>query len=402
MTSERQCPNVARYEATVSTGLEDIAQREIIDKLDAKTETSKGRVFLKTDRPVKDILKLKSINNLFVIIYDARLADEEIPQDAEQLESLLMKVGDQCDWRLGLSKWKEMSNFDKCDLDEILTKNERLHAVHPSFRVSSNRHGPKHKFTSPEICSIFGHVIDMKFGWPIKMKEFDLQVYANVNENHLYVALTLTPISLACRNIVATGYTTLKAATCYALLRVAKVKLGDIVLDPMAGSGAIPVENMVAWKDTEWFSFTLCSDITENILKKSKVNMDIFSAYDRVPPSDILKSDVTIGPLRDNSIDVIISDLPFGRRHGSKFVNRTLYPKMMLEMSRITRLDVGRAVLLTQDFKNMNLASEKTKSYWHQKLCTYVKIGNLDCWIYLFYRTDKPFVDNEQRTYEET
>ena len=33
---------------------------------------------------------------------------------------------------------------------------------------------------------------------------------------------------------------------------------------------------------------------------------------------------------RDNSVDVIISDLPFGKRCGTKSDNRVLYPKTLL------------------------------------------------------------------------
>jgi len=380
----------ARYEATVSTGLEKVAQEEITQKLRAKTEISKGRVILESDKPVSEILKLKTINNLFIIIYDQIIEDSSMPQDTSQLESLLMKVGDSCNLRLGLSKWHQLSRFDRCKFDDLFLKAIELRDIQPSFRVSSNRHGKDHKFTSPEICSIFGHVIDTKYGWPIKMKNFDLELYVNFSENHLYATITLTPVTLACRNIITTGYTTLKGATCYALLRFANIESGDLVLDPMAGSGAIPVENIVAWNDEEWRSFTLCSDLTHSIISKSKINMRAVSKI-KNPPSDVMRSDVTYCPIRDGTIDVVVTDLPFGHRHGSKTANRSLYPKMMLELSRITRPVTGRAVLLTKDFRSMNLAYDATKHYWTQTLCNHVKIGNLNCWIYRYQRNSEVY-----------
>ena len=386
-----EIPKTARYEATVATGLEAIAQEEIIAKLSAKTSTLNGRVLLETDRPVEELLKLRSINNLFVIVYDGHIPEGEMPENGDQLEVLLSGVATKCDWQLGLSKWMEMSKFDRCEFDQILTKNQELRCIQPNFRVSSYRYGPEHKFTSPEICIRMGNVLDEKFGWPIKMKEFDLEVHTNISLNHIFVTLTLTPISLACRYIISAGYTTLKAATCYALLRVAKVELGDIVLDPMGGSGAIPVENMACWRDNEWFSFSLCSDILETILPKAKTNMGIFQSDNGGPPSDLLIFDVTNGALREGSIDVVVSDLPFGKRHGNKYLNRTLYPKILRDLARITRPSTGRAALLTQDFKSINLALKSNQDFWAQKLCNHVKIGNLECYIYLFNRTSEPY-----------
>ena len=52
--------------------------------------------------------------------------------------------------------------------------------------------------------------------------------------------------------------------------------------------------------------------------------------------------------LRDNSVDVIISDLPFGKRSGSKADNRVLYPRTLNAMARLVKPATGRAVLLTQ------------------------------------------------------
>lgn len=378
--------SIAHYEATVASGLETIAQSEVKDKIGVESEIQRGRVWFSTNLPVERVLKLKSINNLFVILYNRKLDDNEIPTNAESLEALLMKVGDHCDWRVGMEKWQQMSGFG-LDLDKILTKSEDLKSAQPKFRVSSNRFGPRHKFTSPEICSTFGHVVDTKFGWPIKLKDFDLQIMANFNENHLYIGITLTPLALDRRNIVDTGYTTLRAATCYSLLRIAKLETGDIVLDPMAGSGAIPVECCHGWNE-EWLTFVLAGEIETIPVGKCRVNLD---SYPKGPPRDLLQLDLRESPLRDESIDVFVSDLPFGRRHGSKKNNKVLYPALLSEMGRMARLGTGRASLLTQDYKSMNLAYRQYRHLWTMKSCNFVKVGNLSCHIYLLHRSTTKF-----------
>merc|ERR1711924_404374 len=56
--------------------------------------------------------------------------------------------------------------------------------------------------------------------------------------------------------------------------------------------------------------------------------------------------DATAMSIPDQSVDLVVSDLPFGRRHGSVLENQTLYPQILLEVSRVLRPS-GRVVLLT-------------------------------------------------------
>lgn len=379
----------ASFEATVTTGLEPIAAEEIKEKLSVEATTQQGRILFQSQSEVREICKLKCINNLFVVIYDKILDDSDMPQDEKTLEELLTRIGQECDWRVGLQKWQEVCQT-KFDMNNLMKKDENLRAKQPKFRVSSNRHGKQHKFTSPEICSTFGSVVDSIFGWPIKMKQYDMEIMCNFNENHIYVALTLTQESLDCRHIVEPGLTTLRGPTCYALLRLAKIQTGDIVIDPMAGSGAIPVECCRAWEDNEWYAYTIGGEIQDKSVKKSRVNLNIFQDEDR-PPLDLLQLDVTSLPFRQETIDVFVSDLPFGKRHGSKRINMTLYPALLNDMARVSRLITGRAVLLTQDFKSMNLAMQENKEYWKQKSCQFVKVGNLNCYMYHLTRSDSVF-----------
>ena len=58
----------------------------------------------------------------------------------------------------------------------------------------------------------------------------------------VYFTLTLTKDSLFKRNISHFGPTTLRATICSALLTMADVKPGDVVVDPMCGGGSIPIE----------------------------------------------------------------------------------------------------------------------------------------------------------------
>lgn len=390
-TSLNPSRSIAEYEATVNAGTEEIAKDEIRRKLNAESRIQQGRVLFKTDLAIAELLKLRSINNLFVMIYDETLEDDEMPTDSGSLERLLFRIGDNCDWRIGIEKWLEMSGFD-CDIETMMTNDPDLKQRQPKFRVSSNRYGPNHKFTSPELCTLFGHVIDTKFGWPIKLKGMDLDVYLNFTLNRVYANITLSPLCLSNRNVTLTGLTTLRATTCYAMLRKANIQTGDILVDPMAGSGAIPLESCDCYHHGESFAMTIGGELRRQTLKKFGINLQNFTA-NKVPrpPADCMRLDVTRLPFCDNSIDIFVSDLPFGQRHGSRQLNKRLYPKLMRELGRSARLTSGRAVLLTHDYKNMIDAYRANRDLWKEVSDDVVKVGNLRCHIYLYKRTDVPF-----------
>lgn len=57
-----------------------------------------------------------------------------------------------------------------------------------------------------------------------------------------YVCFALTKESMHRRNIAHFGPTTLRATHCYNILRLAQLRVGDIVVDPLCGGGSIPIE----------------------------------------------------------------------------------------------------------------------------------------------------------------
>jgi hypothetical protein len=63
---------------------------------------------------------------------------------------------------------------------------------------------------------------------------------------------------------------------------------------------------------------------------------------------DFQEWDACALPLRSGTVNVFVSDLPFGRRHGSHAANKGLYPRLLRELCRCLVPD-GKAVLLALD-----------------------------------------------------
>lgn len=51
------------------------------------------------------------------------------------------------------------------------------------------------------------------------------------------------------RNITHFGSTTLRPTTAYNMLQLCDIQPGDVVIDPMCGTGAIPIEGALEWSN---------------------------------------------------------------------------------------------------------------------------------------------------------
>lgn len=128
------------------------------------------------------------------------------------------------------------------------------------------------------------------------------------------------------------GYTTLQTYIAAALVRCARIQPGHVVVDPMCGVGTIPIEGAL---DVPHAMF-LGGDLDkESVLMAAKAEAHTRKKHGgRV---QFFHWDATALPLASESVDVIICDMPWGRRSGSAKENRIMYPKLFREWARVLR-----------------------------------------------------------------
>jgi tRNA G10 N-methylase Trm11 len=131
----------------------------------------------------------------------------------------------------------------------------------------------------------------------------------------------------------------LRSTTAYCLAHLANIECGETVLDPLCGKGSILVEAACAVPG----AFYMGGDTDVVSLQHASENLAKASVH-RV---DLVTANALAFPVADGTIDVVLSDLPFGRKHalhgdGAEFVH--LFVKQVL---RVLRRDEGRAVVLT-------------------------------------------------------
>ncbi|XP_070815755.1 tRNA (guanine(6)-N2)-methyltransferase THUMP3 [Chaetodon trifascialis] len=439
--------------ATVPTGFEHTAAEEVKEKIgaDARISKDRGRIYfpVTTDK-LFQVHLLRSVDNLFVVVeeydhYQFKESKEETLMELQQLASKLPWTNALEVWKLNRSLKKkkgyrkggngtkskpdsEATDATVADAEqqelpqaasaaESQTKAESVPDVESStldsgevapeaklikFRVTCNRAGDKHSFSSNEAARDFGGAVQEFFQWKADMTKFDVEVLLNIHNEEVVIGIALTEESLHRRNISHFGPTTLRSTLCYGMLRLCKPQASDIILDPMCGTGAIPLEGAIEFNS----SFYIAGDnydmavnrTVNNICHIQKRRADKGSASGL--PIDTVRWDLCNLPIRTSSVDIIITDMPFGKRMGSRKKNWDLYPSCLREMARVCRPGSGKAVLLTQDKKCFSKAISRMGGLWRKLHTVWVNVGGLHAGVYLLKRTGAMFGQTPEDVYE--
>jgi 23S rRNA G2445 N2-methylase RlmL len=165
--------------------------------------------------------------------------------------------------------------------------------------------------TRVEMAAMLGGRTQELHHWPVSLEHYELLVYGWVidcSARCMVVGIALSDIEHASRRChVAYGPTTLQPSIAACMVRLARVEAGQVVADPMCGSGTIPVEAALAHPD----SVIIASDLYAQCICNTAANVAAFAAGRNIA---ILHSCATALPLRAGSVQRIIVDLPWGQR----------------------------------------------------------------------------------------
>ncbi|XP_068170491.1 tRNA (guanine(6)-N2)-methyltransferase THUMP3 [Antennarius striatus] len=439
--------------ATVPTGFEHTAAEEVKEKIgvDACISKDRGRIYfpITTDK-LFQVHLLRSVDNLFVVVeeyehYHFKESKEETLMELQQLVTKLPWTNALEVWKLNCTLKKRKgyrkggngmkiksnsdnvetteANIDQQELPELAptsegqVKAEGLPDVEPAtqtsgetpseakvtrFRVTCNRAGDKHSFSSNEAARDFGGAVQEFFQWKADMTKFDIEVLLNIHKDEVVIGIALTEESLHRRNISHFGPTTLRSTLCYGMLRLCNPQLSDVIIDPMCGTGAIPLEGAIEFNS----SFYIAGDNYDMAVKRTVNNIchiqkrraDKGSAFGL--PIDTVQWDLCNLAMRTSSVDIIITDMPFGKRMGSRRKNWDLYPSCLREMARVCRPASGKAVLLTQDKKCFSKAVSRMGGLWRKLHTVWVNVGGLHAAVYLLKRTGAVFGQTPEDVHE--
>ncbi|XP_022255376.1 THUMP domain-containing protein 3-like isoform X2 [Limulus polyphemus] len=270
---------------------------------------------------------LRGIDHIYLVVH--RVNNFGFPQEKEELKDKLEKLAEEIYWTKGLEVWSYFTGFEKLSLKELINYHPALNESSvsisstseqehgnciPKFRVTCYRTGQNHNFTSMDAAAYFGGGINDRFHWKVDMKNHDIEIILNIENDDLYVCIALTKTSLHKRNLQHFGPTCLRATVAYNILRLCEIKPGDIVCDPMCGGGSLPIEGVLSWPEAHH----ICGDNHDLATPRTKqnleaVNQEMKEIGKKRQVVDIFRWDATQLPIRDHFVDVFVTDLPFGR-----------------------------------------------------------------------------------------
>lgn len=303
---------------TTSRGIEDIVKKEIEEKIGAFKDRSDlisipGRVLVELNE--ESTSKLFTLRSIFHVI--KFITYFKIENNKEGLKTIY-------------------DSLRSLDLSSIVEGKKK-------FRVTSERSG-KHEFTSVDVQKVAGQAIVDAYKLKVDLENFDLEFIVDVFDDKCIVGLRLTKESLHKRGYRIFNHpAALNPVLAYAMVRLAYIKEGETLVDPMCGGGTIPIEAAYSYDGKiKIYGF-------DKILKYvlgAKMNAE------RAGVSNYIlfeKLDCALLSKRLSNVDVIITNPPYGVRMTPRISIEKLYRLLLSETYR-TLNNNGKIVVITLKF----------------------------------------------------
>ncbi|CAK8998603.1 unnamed protein product [Durusdinium trenchii] len=310
--------------------------------------------------PIERFFRLRSPEKLYaVVLRQNALELPPWPDEREAAEEQLARqVASRGAWTDALRAWQRFGREGV-----------------QSFRVTAKRAGKlAAHLSSNGIAEFVGEALAEAMGWTVDLHDYDLEVMIHLNDEHLIACLPLLERSCQQAQLPFPG---LSQPVAWAMARTVEPSPGDLVLDPMCGSGILLLEAAQCWPG----AFYLGLDDDPKQLERSRKNSAVLEA---APCASLSfgRSDARRLPLKSSSVDAVLCDLPFGKQYGSEEDNLALYPAVLAEFWRVLRLGTGRAALLTNQANSKTLI-QAMAGRWHVECQRKVLLGNMEALLFL-------------------
>lgn len=264
------------------------------------------------------------------------------------------------------------------------------------FRVSAKVRGSWSRLhTTQEVARLFGAQIKNKLGWYTDLKNYNTEVMIHLNDEQLVIALPVGRVPISKRSYMASFG--LRPPVAWAMARLVEIGEEEVVCDPMCGAGTLLIEAAQEWPGACYVGM----DVSDEQLGLCLDNLQQSRTQSRIA---VCRARVEALPLRDESVDAVVCDLPFGRKFqvGDAAALARLYRAFAAEALRVLR-PLGRAVLLTSQTETLEEALRAVDAdggtYCWSALSEkhYVKLGALEAWIHCVCKERTSDDDKERR-----
>lgn len=316
--------NAARYLLHVVPGLEGVAAEEVRSVLPLAERVSTWKQFDERTSVLdyryggspRDFLSLGTVEDVFVLAARARA----LRTDAAGLTELGAAI------------------VHSRMLDRALSVFGALHGSPRTFRVVARKAGT-HAFRRVDAQHVAERAIRSRMpSTRLVADDADVEFWLSVVEREALLGVRLSGVEMRQHGSgLQTLPASLKPTVARAMVRLSQPLATDVVLDPFCGAGTLLVERANA---------APAGKILGGDTDAAAVALARQNARGARMPLDIEQWDATALPLADGSVDVILSNPPFGKKISIEGDAGSFYARVLAEMERVLAAD-GRVVLVT-------------------------------------------------------
>jgi tRNA (guanine6-N2)-methyltransferase len=327
------------YAASVHPGLEQVAGQEIVERLAGAQilDHKRGWVVLSYAGSATDLLALRTTEDVFAVLY--RTA--ELPSHRSGALPLLTRMA------RGSRYWERAwAAFQQ-------TRRRTVKRV--TFRVIAQMSGKlgfrRQEARDAVLAGIQSRQTQTR-GWKLVADDAHLEVWVPIVGAWAMIALRLTDRRMRHRTYKREHRpASLRPTLAAAMVYLSRPRPGDRFCDPMCGAGTILAERAQAGP----YRLLVGGDIDPDAVRAARVNLRPVartlpaSAWqvDNLGGGCILHEwDARALALGSASLNVVVSNLPFGEQIGSHQENPALYDRFFQQLTRVL-VPGGRVVLLT-------------------------------------------------------
>ena len=307
------------------------AQLAGLGAIEVKPEPSEHKIYgLMPAEQLHRLSLLRFAERSFLVLHRRFLDDDKDPVFAGDTSGLedAMRTSD---WVRAVACWSKLHGRAPTSW---VADSKRTTATHKLFAA----HGIDRLVLQHATRGALGELLSSRFSLRYVTVGADLSVVLHVMP---HIATILVPMHIRrYRKGTPLSHKGLHHSLCWALGRIARLEPrgAEVVLDACCGTGSVLVEAASFWEGNAY----LGADFDEKQCERARENAA------RVDELCVVRADATRLPFRTASVDVVLSDLPYGRQHGElSALADELYPAAVREASRVLRSG-GRAVLLVE------------------------------------------------------
>lgn len=339
MPRSRAEPVVPPCYAMVQPGLEEVAGEEITRELGGEIKkTGKGIVVFRVPEIDEGLLRLRTVEDVFLLAWGT----DQLTYRAEDLERIRR-------WTAREPDWQNLLRIHHAVRPKPKGK--------PTYHLVAQMEG-HHGYLRRDARQALGEGLHgvIPASWRPAEENAAVEMWLTIDGATAVCGLRLSDRTMRHRTYkLEHRPASLRPTVAAAMVRLAGVRPGQVVVDPMCGAGTIVAECIGAagaGRGASWAP--VGGDLDFGAARAAALNLR------HVGPAHVLRWDARRLPLDDASVDRLLSNPPFGKQMETPEAIGPLYRAMIPEYDRVLRPG-GWAVLLTSEARVLSDAARAVR-----------------------------------------